>query len=103
MKDYRDPTSQNLKHTGYWFKKDIKTIKNSLRKTLKIAPLFLVPSAILYIIVSQSTELSADYNLILKIILPFFLILLLGYFLVNVLITKGYDIGKDEGSGTGGL
>ena len=79
-------------HTKEWFQKDIQTIKHSAAITLKRSPyivlIVLVLASVLGVIYFQESRL---YYIVWYTVL-FSLISILGYFLLHVLKTKGYDV-----------
>ncbi|MBL7159197.1 hypothetical protein ISS85_01865 [Candidatus Microgenomates bacterium] len=79
-------------HTKEWFKRDIETIKNSVRSTAKAIFLiglftFLATAGIYYLITFR-----LDLFEIVIYSLIFWPVVVLGYFLLHVMKTKGYDI-----------
>jgi len=80
-------------NTKKWVKQDIKTIKRSAIKTLKVMPLIIVISFFLSAAVDYL--LAKQFN-IAEIFIYFIIMTpyaILGFFLVHVMKTKGYDIG----------
>lgn len=81
----------DLKDTKYWFKRDIGTFKNSLRKTARVSPILLAVALILSLLINYFYNSLSLMQILFTTIL-FFPIVLLGYFLVYIMVNKGYNI-----------
>lgn len=78
--------------THYWIKHDLRTIKKSLVRSMKVSPIILVISILFGMFVTLITRGILQQNLIFLYSSLFFPILLFGYFMLHILATKGYDI-----------
>jgi len=85
------------KDTEYWFKRDFGTIKKSFLKTLKAFPFVVVPLYIFFLIITR-TENNWNLRFSFGLTVIFSTIILLGYFMVYILVTKGYDIQPYQGT-----
>lgn len=79
-------------HTKEWFKKDLQTIRNSFKKTLKIAPIIFLITFLTTCCLIYFSSHQLIFDLIIAYTLSFGMIVNLGFFLLHVLKTKGYDI-----------
>jgi hypothetical protein len=75
--------------TKEWFKKDLATIKKSLRSTFRNA-VWIYLISLLFSVVTNIKYI--DAKIILYYSVVFLPIFLLGYLMLHVLKTKGYDI-----------
>ncbi len=83
----------DLKDTKYWFKRDIDTIKQNFRQTVKISPVLLIIALVLSFLINYSYS-TLSFTLIIVTMLLFFPIVLLGHFLFLIMIRKGYNISR---------
>lgn len=88
----------DLKDTRYWLKRDIGTFKKGLMKTVRVSPLLFVIALILSLLINYLYNSLSLMQILLTAIL-FSPIVLLGYFLIYVIVNKGYDI-YPSGGGT---
>lgn len=78
--------------TREWFKKDITTLKKSVRTTINNTHWILLVTVIFSIIINFSYERDFDVLNILFWTITFLPISLLAFFTLHALKTKGYDI-----------
>lgn len=87
-------------HTKEWFRKDIETIKNSAKTTVKNTPLIV---SVTFFLVSLVYFLGVSRFSLFEVVIYsiiFSPLSILGYFLLHVMKTKGYDISGQTGMGT---
>lgn len=83
------------KHTKFWFKKDVQTIKMSFLKTLWVLPYIYSVTFLVFIFLFEYLNFEF-FKLSLKYSLSFGSIIYLAYFLTHVMNTKGYNIGRSS-------
>lgn len=84
-----------FKHTKYWLKRDIQTIKKTLKSTIKFSPLLFLLSTVLATIMSFSYTSQFIADEIAFYALIFFPLFLLANLLIYVMVNKGYNISAD--------
>ena len=84
-------------HTKEWFKRDIKTIKKSLFTTLKYSPFLLILEIGIVCLTYYLSTTSFVISEIFVYIIIFSPIILLAFFLLHIMKTKGYDMGSEIG------
>ncbi|MBI4009201.1 hypothetical protein HY357_03135 [Candidatus Roizmanbacteria bacterium] len=83
-----------VKDTKYWFKRDIQTIKTAIKKTIQYSLYLLLISVLFSIIISYSYNSNFQLDKVVFYTIVFFPIALLGYFLIYIMVKKGYNIDK---------
>lgn len=86
-------------NTKEWFKRDIETIKNSTKITIKKIPQIISITFLLVGIVYFLVTFRFNLYEVLIYFIIFSPISILGYFLLHVVKTKGYDVSGETGMG----
>src|SRR3989344_1945260 len=86
------------KHTKYWFKRDLITIKSSFLFTLKWLPVVFIVSVVVSWLFNMLYKIATTLNDLLTYSFILFPIFSLGLFIFRVLLIKGYEIDPYAGT-----
>lgn len=83
----------DLQDTSYWVKRDLKTFQKAFWSTIKYAPFLLLATLILATLTQYAYQF-LSLGAIIRTTVVYYPIILLLYFLLYVMVNKGYNISK---------
>lgn len=90
------PVPHYSKDTLQWFKRDILTIKKSFLSSFKYSLLFLIIAAIADYVTLPYYHMPLISQFSFMLMLIYFILIFLGYFLMHIMVTKGYNTTGDS-------
>lgn len=86
------------KDTAYWIKRDLRTMKISFISTAKAVPMVFLIVAVVILTSFIFAQVPHNLSITLKYILAFTAICSLGYLMIHIFVTKGYNIDPYNGT-----